>query len=89
MTDSYLEKLGFSLRDKDLKKVTIQTVFKCSAFHAANALDGIFEGKKKEKLVIRNMRGFSPLSLVKKISKLDKHKSKKLKKIVLDNLNLS
>lgn len=74
------------MRNKGLRAFTLQSVFKSSAFLAAESLDGLAQGNNLEKLVIRNLRGFSPLSLIKK---LQEARTTTLKHLVFDNLNMS
>ena len=89
VTDAFLERLSNSMRAKRLKGVTMLTVFKCSAFLASESLNGVLDGNALEKLVLRNMRGYSPLSLLRKIAALPTAEAKGLRQLVFENLNLN
>ena len=48
VTESFLEQLSCSLRNKNLKALTIFSVFKCSAYLAASSLDAILDGNSTQ-----------------------------------------
>lgn len=66
VSDSYLERLSSTLRDKNLRALHIMSVFKFSDFLASSSLDAILDNgcPNLEELIIKNMRGYSPISLL-------------------------
>ena len=66
VSDAYLERLSSTLRGKELRALHIMSVFKFSDFLASGSLDAILDNgcQYLEELVIKNMRGYSPISLL-------------------------
>lgn len=68
------------------------TVFKCSSYLTGTCLDNLLledSSSLLKKLVIRNMRGYSPLTLIQKLAKGSRQDLVQLAHLELDNLNLS
>ena len=89
VNETLLEKLANTCQGKGLERFELMTVFKCSAYIRSTALDNLLVGANSSTLnsiIIRNMRGYSPLTLVQKLAQSG---FKQLRHLELDNLNLS